>query len=90
MDFAQRRLGEAASAAGQTVSINNKPFTVVGVAPRGFFGVDPSKSPDLYLPLHAYLLLDSEKGPTPIDRYRDEHYYWTEMMGRLRPGVTRA
>ncbi len=27
------------------------------------------------------------KGPGPVDRYLDEHYYWTEMMGRLRPGV---
>ena len=23
-----------------------------------------------------------------LNRYQDEHYYWTEMMGRLRPGVT--
>jgi len=88
--FAQRRLGDAASAAGQTLSINNKPFTVIGVAPRGFFGVDPSKSPDLYLPIHADLQLDPEKDPTTMGRYQGEHYYWMEMMGRLRPGVTRA
>ena len=62
----------------------------IGVAPPGFFGVDPSKTPDLYLPLHADLLLNPERGPGPVDRYLDEHYYWTEMMGRLRPGVTIA
>jgi len=88
--FAQTRFGNAASAAGQTVSINNKPFTVIGVTPPGFFGVDPSKPPDLYLPLHADLLLDPEKDPALVGRYLDEHYYWTEMMGRLRPGVTRV
>jgi predicted permease len=88
--FAQRRFGDAAGAAGQTVSINNNPFTVIGVTPPGFFGVNPSKSPDLYLPLHADLVLDPEKDATSIGRYQGEHYYWMEMMGRLRPGVTRA
>jgi predicted permease len=86
--FAQRRFGDAARAAGRTVLINNTPFTAVGVAPPEFFGVDPSKAPDLYLPFHADLLLNPEGGPKATDRYLDEHYYWTEMMGRLRPGVT--
>jgi macrolide transport system ATP-binding/permease protein len=88
--FAQRRFGDAASAAGRAVLINNTPFTAIGVAPPGFFGVDPSKTPDLYLPLHADLLLNPEHGPGPTNRYLDEHYYWMEMMGRLRPGVTMA
>jgi predicted permease len=88
--FAQRRLGDAVGAVGQKVLIDNIPFTVVGVTPRGFFGVDPSKAPDLYLPLHADLLLDPEQRPGAVDRYHDEHYYWIEMMGRLRPGLTRA
>ena len=72
------------------VLIDNSPFTVIGVAPPGFLGVDPSKAPDLYLPLHADLLLEPEKDPESVGRYLDEHYYWTEMMGRLRPGVTLA
>jgi predicted permease len=88
--FAQTRFGEAAGAIGEKVRIDNIPFTTIGVTPPGFFGVDPSKTPDLYLPFHADLLLSPERGPGTIDRYRDEHYYWTEMMGRLRPGVTRA
>jgi predicted permease len=86
--FAQRRFGNPTTAVGRTVLINNTPFTIIGVAPPGFSGVDPSKAPDLYLPLHADLLLDPKRGTGPADRYLDEHYYWTEMMGRLRPGVT--
>jgi predicted permease len=86
--FAQRRFGDAASAAGRLVLIDNTPFTAIGVTPPGFFGVDPSKAPDLYLPLHADLLLNPEHGPGQTSRYQDEHYYWTEMMARLRPGVT--
>jgi predicted permease len=88
--FAQARFGYAAAAVGQKVLIDNIPFTVIGVTPRRFFGVDPSKAPDLYLPLHADLLLDPERTPGVIDRYHDEYYYWIEMMGRLQPGVTLA
>jgi macrolide transport system ATP-binding/permease protein len=74
--FAERRFGDAARAAGQPVTIDNIPFTAIGVAPAGFFGVDPAKAPQFYLPLHADLLLDPERGPgpNPAGRYFDEHY----------------
>jgi predicted permease len=87
--FAQRRFSDPAAAAGKTVMINNNPFTVIGVAPKGFSGVDPAKEPDFYLPLHADLLLEPGNDPGG-PRYSDEIYYWIEIMGRLRPGVTLA
>ncbi len=90
--FARERFGEPSNAVGRAVLINDTPFTVIGVTPPGFFGVDPSKAPDFYLPFHADLLIDAKNSPfkDPNSRYWDEHYYWTEMMGRLRPGVTMA
>jgi macrolide transport system ATP-binding/permease protein len=88
--FACRRFGDPARALGQPLVIDNIPFTAVGVAPPAFFGVDPSKSPDVYLPLHADLLISPTRDPGPVGRYIDRNYYWTEMMGRLRPGVTLA
>ncbi|HMF78441.1 MAG TPA: FtsX-like permease family protein [Bryobacteraceae bacterium] len=63
------------------------------MTPPGFFGVDPSKTPDFYLPFPADLLIDAKRsleGKDLNSRYWDEHYYWTEMMGRLRAGVTMA
>jgi macrolide transport system ATP-binding/permease protein len=88
--FAQARFGNAAGAVGQNVLIDGILFTTIGVIPPRFFGVDPSKAPDLYLPFHADFLLEPQRNPGTVDRYQDEHYYWTEMMGRLRPGVTLA
>jgi macrolide transport system ATP-binding/permease protein len=73
--YANRHFGEAVSAVGEVLRINNRPFTIVGVAPAEFFGVDPSAAPEVYLPLHA-----GEVSPGP-------NHYWLEMMGRLRPGV---
>ena len=52
MGYAQRRFGDAAAAAGQPILINNMPFTVIGVTPSEFFGVDPAAAPDVYLPMH--------------------------------------
>ena len=89
--FSQRRFGSAANAAGQPILIDNLPFTVVGVAPRGFFGVDPAGAPDLYLPLHTNEVLGAANqfGFRP-EGYLDPHYYWIHVMGRLRPGVSVA
>jgi predicted permease len=89
--FSKKRFGGAADAAGQSILINNLPFTVVGVTPPEFFGVDPEQAPDVYLPLHTNLLLVATDtfGMRPED-YLDEHYYWLEVMARLRPGVSLA
>ncbi|HWD99828.1 MAG TPA: ABC transporter permease, partial [Bryobacteraceae bacterium] len=88
--FARGQFGSPASAAGQQILIDNVSFTVIGVAPAGFFGVDPAKAPDVYVPFHADLLIDPDHNSRATSAYLDEHYYWTEMMGRLRPGVTRT
>ena len=85
--YAARRFGDPASAVGRTIHINNVPFTVVGVTPAGFEGIDPGVSTSVYLPMQSGRLFD------PKDtggRFTDPNYYWAGLMGRLRPGVTRA
>ena len=83
----QNRFGGPPNAIGQPILVDNEPFTVIGVAPPEFFGVDPAASPDLYLPLHTNLLVD---GARAARMYPDGNFYWIEMMGRLRPGVSMA
>ena len=89
--FSVRYFGEAGRAVGQSIRINDKPFQVVGVAPPEFFGAEPGYVPDVFVPVHADLLLAP---PEFIDRvtnrYQDRNEYWIEIMGRLRPGVTPA
>ncbi|MBX5496583.1 MAG: ABC transporter permease, partial [Bryobacteraceae bacterium] len=81
----QNRFGGPSNAIRQSILVDNIPFTVVGVAPPEFFGVDPAVSPELYLPLHTNLLVD---GAEAAEMYGDPNFYWLEMMGRLRPGVS--
>ncbi len=83
----ENRFGGLSNAIGQSILVDNIPFTVIGVAPPEFFGVDPAAASDLYLPLHTNLLID---GARAARMYGDGNFYWIEMMGRLRPGVSMA
>src|SRR5438067_5787419 len=83
----RQRFGGPSNAIGQAILVDNVPFTVIGVAPPEFFGVDPAMAPDLYLPLHTNVLVD---GTGAARMYGDGNFYWIEMMGRLRPGVSMA
>jgi len=79
--YAQRRFGEVSRAVGQSILINNTAFTVAGVSAPGFFGVDPGRPLDVYLPMQLYLSGE-------LVSARDPNRYWVELMARLRPGVT--
>jgi macrolide transport system ATP-binding/permease protein len=89
--FSQSRFGGAANAIGQPVEIDNLPFTVVGVTPPEFFGVDPKAAPDVYLPMHTNERFGAghQFGFQPA-AYLEPNYYWVHVMGRLRPGVSMA
>lgn len=89
--LSERLYGGAAQAVGKLITIDNLLFTVIGVTPPEFFGVDPQANPDFYVPLHANLVLDgTESWAKTPQEYLDRHHYWIEMMGRLRPGVSLA
>jgi predicted permease len=84
--YAERRLGGVNAAVNQIVTIDRVAFTVAGVAPTTFMGVDASAPTDVYLPVHARALLDPEAGRA----FGGDNYYWLQVMGRLRPGADAA
>jgi macrolide transport system ATP-binding/permease protein len=84
--FSQRRFGDARLAVGRTIRISDKPFSVVGVTPQGFFGAEPGYVPDLYIPMRAEMVVESASGR----KYLDANFYWIEIMARLKPGVDLA
>jgi len=88
--FSRKRFDDPPAAVGQSILINNVAFTVTGVMPPGFFGVDSATTPDFYVPIHANLLLDTGPWGSKPEKYLDPNYYWIEVMGRLRPGVSLA
>ena len=67
------------SVIGSVFNLNDRPFTVVGVTPPGFFGDTlRNNPPDFFLPLNTEPLLDGD-----LNKY-DTH--WLELIGRTRPG----
>jgi macrolide transport system ATP-binding/permease protein len=82
----QKWFGGPDNAPGQSIRINNLAFTVIGVAPPEFFGADPGGPPDVYVPMHANLLLDGRNYSAAT--YLDANYDWVVPMARLRPGIS--
>ncbi|HKI94684.1 MAG TPA: ABC transporter permease, partial [Gemmatimonadales bacterium] len=80
----RRRFGGDTGVVGRTLRIYHTPFTIVGVAPEGLTG--PNLRPiDLWMPLRpAGAAL---RGPAWV---QGKDYYWIRLVGRLRPGMTRA
>ncbi len=68
---------------GRVVPVGKIPFTVVGVAPRGFHGTEQFFTPDLWLPFHDGPEIDGSAG----FEYRGSAS--ASVYGRLRTGVTR-
>ena len=78
------RFGADPAIVGRTVTVNQIPFTVIGITPREFQGISVGNCPDIWVPLHS------------LDRLKPEARRWVEpwsswllIAGRLRPGMSR-
>ena len=85
--FWQRQFGGSPDAVGAPILINNRTFIVAGVTPPEFFGVRPQRAPELYIPVHDLPLVSQDRYRDMRAYFADDHTYWIDMMGRLRPGV---
>jgi macrolide transport system ATP-binding/permease protein len=86
----QHRFAEDPAAIGRSVRINNIPFSIVSVAAPEFFGVTPGSAPVVYVPIANRPSLARNYGNEQDTMFVDAHFYWADMMGRLRPGITLA
>jgi predicted permease len=79
-----RRFNADPSVIGRQIKINSQPFTVIGVAAKGFFGAVSGLSHDMFLPI----------GTQPMvmpggDRLKVRGSRWLALIGRLAPGSSR-
>jgi len=79
--FWRARLGGDRAALGRPLRIGKGSYTVIGVAPAGFTGVDLA-GPDVWLPVYAAL---EEAMPAVALTSRD--YRWVHVIARLRDGA---
>jgi predicted permease len=81
----RHRFGGDPGIIGKAVTVSGHPFTVVGVAPRGFHGLDLILDPEFWVPLGN---VEQLAPSVPSRTSRDFH--WLDVTGRLAPDVTRA
>ncbi|MBI2686648.1 MAG: ABC transporter permease [Acidobacteria bacterium] len=81
------RFGGANDIVGRTLRVNNLLFTVVGVAPPNFIGLNAIFGPDLWIPA----AMSEKLFPTYMQNaLNDRGKAFFQAAGRLNPGVTRA
>ena len=82
--FWQRQFAGAPSALGQRIFIDGQPFVVVGVMPRGFFGVSLDAPAELWIPLAA----EARISTLPLSSPQSDRSF--EVLGRLKAGTPLA
>jgi predicted permease len=67
----------------ETLTINGKPYTIIGVAPEGFDGTTVGSRPQAYVPITMAEQLQPDR--KLLDNRRA---YWVYLFARLKPGVS--
>jgi predicted permease len=80
----QNKYGSDPSVVGGSYEINGHVFTVIGVAPPGFYGAKLAGfgMPDFWLPVTAEQLMGGE-----MARLKRPNGNWLDLLGRLPPGA---
>ncbi|HEY6289960.1 MAG TPA: ABC transporter permease [Terriglobia bacterium] len=84
-DFWQDRYGDANSAIGTMLLLNDHPFEVIGVAPSGFFGMNVGQKFDVAAPICSTAIIDGKES-----RLDHRSWWWLSVAGRLKPGISRS
>jgi putative ABC transport system permease protein len=81
--FWQREFGGDANAIGRSIALDGHPFTVIGVTPRDFFGVQVGRAFDVAVPLGTEPIIRGVE--STLDRRSN---WWLYIIARLAPGQT--
>jgi macrolide transport system ATP-binding/permease protein len=85
-DYWHTRFGASPGVIGKHIQINGISFTITGVAAPEFYGVSPGGKPSVFLPMANINITRPQ--PDGQAMFREGTYYWIELMGRLKNGVT--
>jgi predicted permease len=82
--FWQRQFGGQESAVGSRIQLNETAFTVVGITPPEFIGINVGKGFDVALPMCA---VEHFPGRS-TGSLKQKNLFWLGVIGRLKEGVT--
>jgi predicted permease len=82
-NYWKRRFGLDPGVIGRKITLDDFPFTIVGVAPPGFFGIEVGSNTDLWWPIRMTPQV------IPGDQsLNDSDHRWLYLMARLKPDVS--
>jgi predicted permease len=87
------RFGTDPAIVGKTVKANDVLVTIVGILPPEFTGIQQpiAEASDITFPISLNAQIDPFAGrPGNKDTLMQPTYWWLQIMGRLKPGVTPA
>ena len=85
-----KREGLNSAMLGSTITIDSRPFTVIGIMPEGFTGTAQIFAPELWLPLGVYDQVANDFETGNKGRLDDRNGRKLMLVGRLKPGMTAA
>jgi macrolide transport system ATP-binding/permease protein len=84
----QRRFSADPAMLGKTLRLNGQSFTIIGVAAKGFTGVDTVIVTEVWVPITMYPALIPNQARA-FDPVAGRHEAWlNDVIGRLKPGVS--
>jgi predicted permease len=90
-EFWRRAFAGAPTVLGQTITLSGQPYTIVGVAPGSFHGLQAGRHDDIWIPIIANDSL-TPWGDTALfnnsSPFRSQQAWWLTIVVRLRPGIT--
>ena len=83
-DLWHRRFGADPALVGREVVLDSRPFTVVGIAPPGFVGLEAGQPAEVWVPMAAHRVVLPWSG----DPLAEREASWLRTVARLRDGVS--
>lgn len=84
-DYWVNRFARDSKVVGKKILVNSYPMTIVGVSAAGFAGMDPTKSPQIRVPI---LMKEAMIPDLSWLEMSDRRIRWVQVFARLKPGYT--
>jgi predicted permease len=78
------RFGVDPAIVGKDIVVNGRSLTIIGVSAPGFDGVEPGRAPQIRIPI----TMKDELPRSDFPRLNRDRFRWTQVFGRLKPGMT--
>ncbi len=82
-DYWKTRFSSDSNILNQEILVNNHKLTVIGVSAPEFFGLDPTRTVALRVPI----AMKPQMTPS-WDAYEDRRSRWVQVFARLKPGIS--